>query len=88
MAMARSNPEPCFGSAAGERLTVSFRCGSGHPALTAADRTRSRASASAASGRPMMTNPGSCDERSASTSTTEPVRPSSATERVRATGIS
>ena len=77
--MPRSNPEPCFGSEAGERFTVSLREVSGMPALPAAARTRSRASPSAASGSPIRTKYGSCDEMSASISTTAPSRPSSAT---------
>ena len=72
IAIARSKPEPCFGSAAGERLTVSLRLGKSHPELRRPRRTRSRASPSAASGRPMMTKPGSWLEMSASTSTTAP----------------
>jgi hypothetical protein len=58
-AIARSNAEPCLGSDAGERFTVTRRCGSGQPALVAADRTRSRPCESAASGSPTMTNAGS-----------------------------
>ena len=87
MAIARSKPEPCLGSAAGDRLIVSFRDGSGIPEFWAAARTRSRASPSAASGRPMRTKAGSCCEMSASISTTAPSMPSSAIAWARPTGI-
>lgn len=59
IAMARSNPEPRFGIAAGVRFTVIRRAGKGHPAFAAADRTRSRASPNEVSGSPMMLNAGS-----------------------------
>ncbi|OEI69459.1 hypothetical protein Cus16_0063 [Curtobacterium sp. ER1/6] len=79
MAIARSNPEPRFGTAAGVRLTVMRRAGSGAPAFAAAARTRSRASPNEVSGRPMMLKAGSWLVRCASTSIRRPVTPSSAT---------
>ena len=47
-----------FGTSAGARLTVIRRGGWWNPALRRAPRTRSRASDSAASGRPTIVNPG------------------------------
>ena len=86
-AIPRSNPDPCFGSAAGDRLTVSFRLGNSQPEFTVAARTRSLASPSAVSGRPMMRKPGRLLEMSASISTIAPRSPSSDTECVRPTAI-
>ena len=71
-ASARSKPLPRLGSHAGDSAKVIRRCGHGCPLLTTAARTRSRASASAASGRPMTVSPGRPCARSASTSTTCP----------------
>ena len=48
----RSKPEPLFGSHAGESETVILVCGQRFPELLIADRIRSRASLSAASGNP------------------------------------
>jgi hypothetical protein len=59
-----------LGHRRGDRARVIRRCGHGWPLLTTAARTRSRASASAASGRPMTVRPGRPWARSASTSTT------------------
>ncbi|AOY71042.1 hypothetical protein ARZXY2_1489 [Arthrobacter sp. ZXY-2] len=53
MAIARSNPEPRFGSDAGIRLAVIFRLLKGIPEFLAADRIRSLASFNAASGGPL-----------------------------------
>jgi hypothetical protein len=85
MAMPRSNDDPCLGSDAGDRLTVSLRAGRAHPELVAAERTRSRASPRDVSGRPMITNAGSPAPMSASISTRAPSTPSKATALVRAT---
>ena len=69
MAMARSKPEPRLGSDAGMRLAVIFRRLSGMPEFWAAERIRSLASLSEASGSPRITNAGSVWPMSASTST-------------------
>src|SRR5690606_19509911 len=82
----RSKPEPCFGSAAGDRLTVTRRFGSSQPLFAQADRTRSRASPRAVSGRPMRMKAGTPAARSASISTGSPRSPVSAMARVRPVG--
>ncbi|CAH0327833.1 hypothetical protein SRABI128_06508 [Microbacterium sp. Bi128] len=69
IAMARSNPEPRLGRDAGMRLAVIFRRLSGIPEFCAAERIRSLASFSEASGRPRITNAGRVWPMSASTST-------------------
>ena len=69
MAMARSKPEPRLGSDAGIRFAVIFRRLSGMPEFCAAERIRSFASLSEASGRPRITNAGRVWPMSASTST-------------------
>ena len=85
IAIATSKPEPCLGRLAGERFTVSRRRGSGSPLLAQALCTRCTASPSALSGSPMILNSGVCFDRSASTSTSSPSTPTSATDQVRAT---
>ena len=82
-AIARSKPEPDFGSVAGERFTVMRRLGHASPDDVTAARTRSRDSANEASGSPTSVNAGSEGARCASTSTTCPVSPTSATPSVR-----
>lgn len=84
-AIARSKPDPCFGRAAGLRLTISKRSLSGIPACWVASLTRCFASASAASGSPMITMPGSWFDTAASTCTIVPSSPVSATAAVRHT---
>lgn len=83
-ATARSKPEPLFGTEAGERPTVSFFCGHSAPELTTAARTRSRLSIRLLSGSPTSVNAATPGSRSASTSTTTPSTPTSATEHARA----
>ena len=75
IAIARSSEAPALRSSAGARLTVIRRGGMVKPALRSAPRTRSRASDSAASGRPTIVNPGSPGATSTSTRTTRPVEP-------------
>ena len=74
-AIARSSDAPAFRTSAGARLTVIRRGGWWNPALRRAPRTRSRASDSAASGRPTIVNPGRPGATSTSTRTTRPVIP-------------
>ena len=69
MVMARSKPEPRFGNDAGMRLAVILRRLSGMPEFWAAERIRSLASFSDASGRPRMMKAGRVWPMSASTST-------------------
>ncbi len=67
---ARSKLEPRLGRLAGDRLTVTrLVAGQCWPLLTIAARTRSRDSASDASGRPTRLYDGTPTPRSASTST-------------------
>lgn len=80
----RSNPAPCFGRLAGERLTVSRRRGRSKPAFLQALCTRWTASPNDLSGRPMIRNSGVWLDMSASTSTRCPSTPVSATAQVRA----
>lgn len=82
MVMARSKPEPRLGSDAGMRLAVILRRLSGMPEFCAADRIRSLASFSEASGKPRITKAGRVWPMSASTSTMYPLSPTSATEYV------
>ena len=74
-AIARSNPDPRFGSHAGESEIVTRLFGQVSPEFIRAARTRSRDSESAASGNPNSVNPGSPIPISASTSITEPFNP-------------
>src|SRR5690606_3721935 len=87
-AIARSKWPPFFGRPAGNRLTVIRASGQANPLLMTAERTRPRASLSAVSSRPIRWMPGTPRPTSASTSTTRPLIPTSATQRVRATGMS
>ena len=87
IAIATSNPAPRFGRLAGDRFTVIRRRGSGNPWLAHALPMRLTASPRALSGSPMRSNPGVCEERSASTSTIAPSSPVSATAQVRTTLI-
>ena len=80
--MARSNPLPCFGKLAGERLTVTLVGGTANPELVIALRTRSFASPSEASGKPTRTMAGNPDAMSTSTSTIVPETPLRAIARV------
>ncbi len=86
-ATARSNPEPLFGTEAGESPTVSFFCGHSAPEFTTAARTRSRLSTRLLSGSPTRVNAATPGSRSAWTSTTTPSTPTSATEHARAKPI-
>ena len=74
-AIAKSNPDPRFGSQAGESEIVTRLFGQISPEFIKAARTRSRDSESAASGRPNNVYPGSPIPISASTSITEPFNP-------------
>ena len=66
-AIARSCEEPRLGMEAGERFTVTRVCGQRRPQAWQADLTRSRASDSEASGRPMMLKYGRPGEMKACT---------------------
>ena len=81
MAMARSSEAPALRRSAGARLTVIRRGGNARPLLRIAPRTRSRASWSAASGRPTMVNPGRPGATSTSTRMTRPSMPWSVAAR-------
>ena len=75
-AIARSIPGPALRRLAGARLTT-IRCsGNSKPQLTSAARTRSRASLTAASGRPTIVNPGRPRWTSTSTRTGRAEMPS------------
>ena len=74
-AIGRSYAGPAFLRSAGARLTVIRRIGNSHPEFLMAARTRSRASCTAASGRPTIVKAGSPGEISTSTSTITPSRP-------------
>jgi len=75
-AIARSIPGPALRRAAGARFTT-IRCnGNSKPQLTRAARTRSRASRTAASGRPTIAKPGSPRWTSTSTDTGRAEMPS------------
>ncbi len=58
-ATGRSNPDPSLGTSPGLRLIVIRRVGRGNPLEAAPERMRSRASRTAAPGRPTMVTPGS-----------------------------
>src|SRR5262249_34807631 len=73
-------PEPCLGRCAGSRLTVIRCCGQRSPELTIAARTRSRDSCTEASGKPETTRLGRPAATSASTTTSCPATPTTATE--------
>ena len=79
-AIARSSDAPALRTSAGARFTVIRRGGWWYPALRSAPRTRSRASESAASGRPTIVNPGRPGATSTSTRTTRPAIPLSVAE--------
>jgi hypothetical protein len=64
--------EPRLGRVAGSKASVIRRGGQTSPEFTIAARIRSRASFSAASGKPIIANPGRPSARSACTSTTCP----------------
>jgi hypothetical protein len=71
MAMGRSKPEPSFLRSAGARLMVMRVGGRSKPEFLMADRTRSRDSRTAASGRPTVAKVSSwvlIPEKSTSTS--------------------
>ncbi len=82
-AMGRSKAVPDLGIDAGERLTVMRRCGSGTPLLEVPALMRSVDCRHAVSGRPLTAKWGSPWAMSASTSTSAPSRPVSATDLVR-----
>ena len=73
--MGRSRPAPPLRMPDGAKLTVTRRSGHGRPLERTAARTRSRASRTAASGRPTMVNPGSPLETWTSTETRRPTAP-------------
>ncbi len=80
-AIGRSKEGPSLRTSAGERFTSSRPAGKAKPELKMAARTRSRASVSARSGRPMIAMAGVPGELSASTRTTYPSIPSIAAEK-------
>ena len=86
-AMPRSKPEPCFGSAAGDRLTVSLRFGKSNPELRSGCPHAVPRLAQRGVRQTDDDEAGRLLEMSASISTTAPRSPSSATECVRASGI-
>ncbi|CAB4545149.1 unannotated protein [freshwater metagenome] len=85
--MLKSNAEPCFGTAAGDRFTVIRRAGKLNPELLHADLTRDEASLSAASGKPTKLKAGRLEEMSASTKMGMPLSPRRATEYALAKAI-
>ncbi len=87
IAIARSNRLPRLGRLAGKRLMVTRASGQAYLLLITAERTRSRASLRAVSSMPIRVTPAMPWPTSASTSTTWPLTPTSATQRVRATAI-
>ena len=84
-ATGRSYCGPALRRSAGARLATMRRAGRAKAWLTRPDRTRSRASWTAASGSPITLNPGSPGRRSTSTSTVAVSRPRSAGLTMRAT---
>ena len=62
-AIGRSKRPPSLGRSAGARFTVTRRCGYSNCALRIAERTRSRASFTAASGKPTIDVPGKPPDR-------------------------
>ncbi|CAB4556014.1 unannotated protein [freshwater metagenome] len=81
-AIAQSNAEPRLGRAAGESARVIRLLGHCADELMIAERTRSRASESAASGRPRSVKPGTPFPISASTSIKCPDSPTKEIARV------
>ena len=77
-AIGRSYAGPAFRRSAGARLAVMRRIGNSQPEFLIAARARSRASCTAASGRPTTVNVGRPGEMSTSTSTITPSRPTTA----------
>lgn len=75
----RSNPDPLFGTDAGDRLITTRDFGHSRPLLIIAERTRSRAWTTAVSPNPTMLIPGNPRLMSHSTSTGIPLIPDSAT---------
>ena len=84
-AMGRSYCGPALRTCAGARLATMRMGGRSKAWLTMPDRTRSRASCTAASGRPTTLKPGSPGRRSTSTSTVAVSRPMTAGLTMRAT---
>ena len=82
--MGRSRPAPPLRTPDGARLTVTLRSGHVRPLERMAARTRSRASRTAASGRPTMVKPGSPLETWTSTETGRPTAPLSVAEATEA----
>jgi hypothetical protein len=74
----RSNPDPLFGTEAGDRLITTRLLGHSRPLLIIADRTLSRAWTTAVSPNPTMLIPGSPRLMSHSTVTGMPLMPDSA----------
>ncbi len=72
-----------FGTSAGARLTMIRRAGSARPEAISAERTRSRASDTALSGRPTMAKAGSPGATCTCTSTARASIPSKATVETR-----
>ena len=80
MAMGRSSPAPPLRTPDGARFTVTLRSGQDKPLERMAARTRSRASRTAASGRPTTVKPGRPLETWTSTETGRPTAPISVAE--------
>ena len=80
MAIGRSRPAPPLRTPDGARLTVTLRNGQGSPLDSTAARTLSRASRTAASGRPTTVKPGRPLETWTSTETGRPTAPFSVAE--------
>ncbi len=80
IAIGRSSPAPPLRMPEGARLTVTRRSGHGRPLDRTAARTRSRASRTAASGRPTIVKPGRPLETWTSTETARPTAPLSVAE--------
>ena len=74
-AIGRSSDAPVLRNSAGARFTVIRRGGQVKPVFRIAPRTRSRASDSAASGRPTIVSPGRPGATSTSTLTSRPSSP-------------
>ena len=83
-AMGRSSPAPALRTPEGARFTVTRDIGQGRPLESTAARTRSRASRTAASGRPTMVNPGRPFVTWTSTETAQPMAPLSVAEVIAA----
>lgn len=78
--MGRSSPAPPLRTPEGARFAVILRIGQGRLLDRMAARTRSRASRTAASGRPTIVKPGSPLETWTSTETGRPTAPLSVAE--------